>query len=88
MRDLDAVYTHKAQNLIRSLGRDANNIYVCPHYLHRFWNQHLLDHHLPDCSTHKPCIITFPSAKPREDSVKPRKDSHIVSNGEEEVIVM
>ena len=49
--------------LFRSRTNYANRVFVCPYCLHRFYKELNLQRHIPDCSTNKPCVITFPSAK-------------------------
>ena len=41
--------------------------YVCPYCFHCFRYQHVLNNHIPDCSTHSPQTVTYP--KEGEDAV-------------------
>src|SRR5207253_5876902 len=41
-------------------------IFVCHYCLHRFYKEYALKKHLPDCSSHAPCRISFPSTNPKK----------------------
>ena len=40
-----------------------HSLFVCPYCLHRCSTEQRLNDHIKDCSTNKPCRITFPSKK-------------------------
>jgi len=46
--------------------RHDGETYVCPYCLHCFAQQYCLENHIPDCSIHKPQVVTFPEG---EDAV-------------------
>ena len=53
--------------LIRNLSRLASGrtkhdgeTHVCPYCFHCFRYEHCLDNHIPNCSIHKPQVVTFP----------------------------
>ena len=54
--------------LFNSRTKHSHRLFVCPYCLHRFYKEYCLQRHLPDCSTNKPCVITFPSGKPKKKS--------------------
>jgi len=57
------------RNLSRLVGGRTNHqhqTYVCPYCFHCFAQEHCLNNHIPNCSTHKPQVITFPE---EEDAV-------------------
>ena len=63
--------------LIRNLSRLVSGrtkshcpAFVCPYCLHCFAQQHTLDNHLPNCSIHKPQVVTFPEEEDAELSYK------------------
>jgi hypothetical protein len=69
-RDGTIVLTH--YTLIKNLSKlfstrtaSKAKTFVCTYCLHRYTRQDLLDKHLPDCSIHKACAITFPSHHPK-----------------------
>jgi len=44
----------------------GNKTHVCPYCLHCFAYEHCLENHIPNCSIHKPQVVTFPEG---EDAV-------------------
>src|SRR5207245_1368239 len=57
------------QSLSRLFSSKTNHehkSFVCHYCLHRFSKEYNLKKHLPDCSTHAPCRISFPSTKPKK----------------------
>ena len=41
--------------------KDTHKTHVCPYCLQCFKRKHTLDNHLPNCSIHKPQVMTFPT---------------------------
>jgi len=52
--------------LVSGRTKRQNQTYVCPYCLHCFRYEHCLENHIPNCSVHKPQVVTFPEG---EDAV-------------------
>ena len=53
--------------LVAGRTKHDGKTHVCPYCFHCFRQQHVLDKHIPDCSTHTPQTVTYP--KEGEDAV-------------------
>src|ERR1043165_9552172 len=70
---LDSTATKSHYTLVKDMSRLFNSstkhehkIFVCPFCLHRFTKDFRLKKHLPHCSKHAACVISFPSGEKKQ----------------------
>ena len=49
--------------LVSGRTKHDGETHVCPYCLHCFAQEHCLENHIPNCSIHKPQVVTFPEEK-------------------------